>query len=82
MSVMEMSHRGKEFVGIAAEAEADLRKLLDIPDNYKVIFMQASPPTPQTALSHVVKSSCKKHKASFPLLYVLLGLPVPTPQST
>jgi phosphoserine aminotransferase len=40
MSVMEMSHRGKEFVAIAAEAEADLRKLLAIPANYKVLFLQ------------------------------------------
>ena len=40
MSVMEMSHRGKEFIGIAAEAEADLRELLKIPDNYKVLFLQ------------------------------------------
>ena len=40
MSVMEMSHRGKEFIGIAAEAEADLRTLLGIPTNYKVLFMQ------------------------------------------
>jgi phosphoserine aminotransferase len=40
MSVMEMSHRGKEFVGIAAKAEADLRKLLSIPASYKVLFLQ------------------------------------------
>ena len=40
MSVMEMSHRGKEFVSIAAEAEADLRKLASIPSNYKVLFLQ------------------------------------------
>lgn len=40
MSVMEMSHRGKEFMGIAAEAEADLRELLAIPANYKVLFLQ------------------------------------------
>lgn len=40
MSVMEMSHRGKEFMQIAAEAEADLRELLVIPDNYKVLFLQ------------------------------------------
>lgn len=40
MSVMEMSHRSKEFVSIAAEAEADLRELLSVPDNYKVLFMQ------------------------------------------
>jgi phosphoserine aminotransferase len=40
MSVMEMSHRGKEFVAIAADAEADLRKLLAIPASYKVLFLQ------------------------------------------
>jgi len=39
-SVMEMSHRGKEFIGIAAAAEADLRELLGIPANYKVLFLQ------------------------------------------
>ncbi|TMG86127.1 MAG: aminotransferase class V-fold PLP-dependent enzyme, partial [Betaproteobacteria bacterium] len=40
MSVMEMSHRGKEFMGIAAKAEADLRGLLAIPSSYKVLFLQ------------------------------------------
>jgi phosphoserine aminotransferase len=40
MSVMEMSHRGKEFIGIAAKAEADLRTLLAIPPHYKVLFLQ------------------------------------------
>jgi phosphoserine aminotransferase len=40
MSVMEMSHRGPEFMSIAAEAEADLRSLLAIPANYKVLFLQ------------------------------------------
>jgi phosphoserine aminotransferase len=40
MSVMEMSHRGEEFVRIAAEAEADLRTLLAIPKSYKVLFLQ------------------------------------------
>ncbi len=40
MSVMEMSHRGKEFISIANEAEALLRELLAIPANYKVLFMQ------------------------------------------
>ena len=40
MSVMEMSHRGKEFMGIAAAAEQDLRDLLAIPANYKVLFLQ------------------------------------------
>lgn len=40
MSVMEMSHRGKEFMSIAAQAEADLRTLMAIPNNYKVLFLQ------------------------------------------
>lgn len=40
MSVMEMSHRSKAFEGIINEAEADLRRLLSIPDNYKVLFLQ------------------------------------------
>lgn len=40
MSVMEVSHRGKEFIGIAEKAEADLRELLKIPANYKVLFLQ------------------------------------------
>ena len=40
MSVMEMSHRGKEFMSIAEQAEADLREVMSIPDNYKVLFLQ------------------------------------------
>jgi len=40
MSVMEMSHRGKEFISIHAKAEADVRELLAIPANYKVLFLQ------------------------------------------
>jgi phosphoserine aminotransferase len=40
MSVMEMSHRGKEYMGIHAQAEADLRELMGIPENYKVLFLQ------------------------------------------
>ena len=40
MSVMEMSHRSKPYQKIIDEAEADLRKLLNIPDNYKVLFLQ------------------------------------------
>jgi len=39
MSVLEISHRSKTFEGILAEAEADLRAVLGIPDNYKVIFL-------------------------------------------
>jgi len=40
MSVMEMSHRGKEFIEIAATAEKDFRELLKVPSNYKVLFLQ------------------------------------------
>ena len=40
MSVMEMSHRSKVFDEIIKEAEADLRELMNIPDNYKVLFLQ------------------------------------------
>ncbi len=40
MCVMEMSHRGKEFMSIAEQAEADLREVLSIPGNYKVLFLQ------------------------------------------
>ncbi|HQU15376.1 MAG: phosphoserine transaminase [Chromatiales bacterium 21-64-14] len=40
MSVMEMSHRGKDFVSIAERAEADLREILAVPPAYKVLFLQ------------------------------------------
>ncbi|VAW62088.1 Phosphoserine aminotransferase [hydrothermal vent metagenome] len=40
MSVMEMSHRGKAYISIAEKAEADLREIMQIPSNYKVLFLQ------------------------------------------
>jgi phosphoserine aminotransferase len=40
MSIMEMSHRSKTFIAVAEQAEADLRELLAIPKNYKVLFLQ------------------------------------------
>jgi phosphoserine aminotransferase len=40
MSVMEMSHRGKEFLSIIEAAEADLRALLAVPENYRILFLQ------------------------------------------
>jgi phosphoserine aminotransferase len=40
MSVMEMSHRGKEFISIAEAAERDLRELLAVPDDFRILFMQ------------------------------------------
>lgn len=45
MSVMEMSHRGKEFMSIAETAEADLREILAIPASYKVLFLQGGATT-------------------------------------
>ncbi len=42
MSVMEMSHRSKAYETIIKEAEADLRELMNIPDNYKVLFLQGA----------------------------------------
>ena len=40
MGIMEMSHRGKDFTGVIEAAEADLRALMGIPSNYKVLFLQ------------------------------------------
>jgi len=40
MSVMEMSHRGKQFEGILAEAKASLKRLLNIPEDYSILFLQ------------------------------------------
>lgn len=40
MSVMEMSHRGPEFMSILAQAQSDLRELLNVPSNYKILFLQ------------------------------------------
>ncbi|KAG2496816.1 hypothetical protein HYH03_005222 [Edaphochlamys debaryana] len=45
MSIMEMSHRGKEFESVIQKAEADLRQLLNIPKNYKVLFLQGGAST-------------------------------------
>jgi hypothetical protein len=58
MSVMEMSHRGKDFMGIASKAEADLRELMSIPDNYKV------PPThqfPSRSPAHNIRLELQAH---------------------
>ena len=46
-SIVELSHRGSEFMGVAAEAEADLRRLLAIPDDYAVLFMAGGATTAQ-----------------------------------
>jgi len=44
-SIMEMSHRGKEFVSVAADAERDVRELLGVPNNYTVLFLQGGAST-------------------------------------
>ena len=62
MSVMEMSHRGKVFDGIIKEAEADLRDLLSIPDNYKVLFLQGGA---WTQFSAVPMNMMKNKKAAY-----------------
>lgn len=62
MSVMEMSHRGKVFDGIIKEAEADLRDLLNIPDNYKVLFLQGGA---WTQFAAVPMNLMKNKKAAY-----------------
>lgn len=62
MSVMEMSHRGKIFDGIIKEAEADLRDLLSIPDNYKVLFLQGGA---WTQFSAIPMNLMKNGKAAY-----------------
>ncbi|CAN1316633.1 Phosphoserine aminotransferase 1, chloroplastic [Linum perenne] len=68
MSVMEMSHRGKEFLSIIHKAESDLRSLLNISDDYSVLFLQGGATTqfaaiplnlcsPQDAVDYVVTGS-------------------------
>ena len=49
-SIMEMSHRSKEFVSVAEKAEADLRTLMAIPDSYKVLFLQGGASTQFSAV--------------------------------
>lgn len=62
MSVMEMSHRGKIFDGIIKEAEADLRDILNIPDNYKVLFLQGGA---WTQFSAIPMNLMKNRKAAY-----------------
>lgn len=50
-SIVELSHRGPEFMSVAAEAEADLRTLLAIPDNYAVLFLSGGATTQQALMA-------------------------------
>ncbi|KAF5735894.1 phosphoserine aminotransferase 1 chloroplastic-like [Tripterygium wilfordii] len=67
MSVMEMSHRGKEFKSIIEKAEADLRTLLDIPENYAVLFLQGGG---TTQFAMIPLNLCK---ADDPVDYLVTG---------
>lgn len=59
-SVMEMSHRSETFIQIADQAEADLRELLKIPENYKVLFLQGGASLQFTMIPMNLMSSSKK----------------------
>ncbi|WP_028917673.1 3-phosphoserine/phosphohydroxythreonine transaminase [Pseudoxanthomonas sp. J35] len=50
-SIVELSHRGAEFIGVAARAEADLRRLMSIPDDYAVLFLSGGATTQQALLA-------------------------------
>ncbi|MCR4868808.1 MAG: 3-phosphoserine/phosphohydroxythreonine transaminase [Lachnospiraceae bacterium] len=62
MSVMEMSHRSKMFDDIIKEAEADIRSLMNIPDNYKVLFLQGGA---SQQFAAVPMNLMKKKKAGY-----------------
>ncbi|RTZ16573.1 3-phosphoserine/phosphohydroxythreonine transaminase [Vibrio aquaticus] len=59
-SVMEISHRSKEFIKVAEDAEQDLRDLLNIPDNYKVLFCQGGARAQFAAVPMNLLGSAKK----------------------
>ncbi|KAK9064045.1 hypothetical protein SSX86_017917 [Deinandra increscens subsp. villosa] len=67
MSVMEMSHRGKEFLSIVQKAESDLRKLLDISDDYAVLFLQGGA---TTQFAGIPLNICKPED---PVDYIVTG---------
>ena len=57
MSVMEMSHRSADFQKIIDEAEQDLRDLMKIPDNYKVLFLQGC--TKGRSINTYIRANCR-----------------------
>ena len=62
MSIMEMSHRGKEFEAVIKKAEEDLRKLMNIPSNYKVLFLQGKRANVLASIGLTVHAACQcKH---------------------
>ncbi|MCP1101537.1 phosphoserine aminotransferase [Aequitasia blattaphilus] len=62
MSVMEMSHRSKVYEGILNEAKADLKELLSIPDNYKILFLQGGA---STQFAMIPMNLMKNHEADY-----------------
>src|SRR5688500_9141921 len=50
-SIVELSHRGPEFIAVAAKAEADLRALLSVPDDYAVLFLAGGATTQQALIA-------------------------------
>ena len=50
-SIVEISHRSQDFIAVAAEAEADLRRLVGIPDDYAVLFLSGGATTHQALLA-------------------------------
>ena len=62
MSIMEMSHRGKEFESVIQKAEADLRTLLNIPANYKVLYLNALPTLPILYIEGTLLPYCTRYR--------------------
>ena len=67
MSVMEMSHRGREFTQICSEAEADLRELLGVSEDYAVMFMQGGASAENAIVPLNLLGRSPSHKADFVL---------------
>lgn len=65
MSVMEMSHRGKQFIQICTEAEDDLRQLLSISDDYAVLFMQGGATAENAIIPMNLLGLNAQHRADF-----------------
>lgn len=70
MSVMEMSHRGKQFTEIHAQAEADVRELLNVPEHFHILFMQGG----ATAENAIVPMNLLGRNGSGKADYVLTGI--------
>ena len=63
MSVMEMSHRSADYDAIIKKAEADLREIMEIPDNYKVLFLQGGASTQFAAVPLNLSDKANNHSA-------------------